>query len=136
MGYVLDCSFCASLFLPDEDSEKTMAIFDAINEDNEVYIPQLWWYEMSNVLSLAIKHKRLTYADVLNINYLLSSFHFITDSNYGKNYSEKLLELTQLYGLSAYDASYLELSMRKQGTLGSLDKDLNNACLAAGVALV
>jgi predicted nucleic acid-binding protein len=133
MVYVLDCSFCASLFLPDEDSEKAKRVFDTMGENDEVYIPQLWWYEMSNVLSVAVNRKRLAYADVININYLLSSFQFITDSTYGKNYSEKLLELTQLYGLSAYDAAYLELSIRKQGTLGTLDKNLKKACLAAGI---
>ncbi len=136
MVYILDCSFCAALFLPDEESEKIKKLFDQINEDDEVYVPLLWWYEISNVLSVAIKRKRLHYADVLNINKLLSSFNFITDSSYGINYSERLLELSQRYVLSVYDASYLELSLRKQGTLGSLDKGLKNACIAAGVIVL
>lgn len=134
MVYILDCSFCASLFLPDEESERVKKIFYEINEEDEIFVPLLWWYEMSNVLSVAIKRKRLKYADALNINRLLSSFNFITDSVYGNMYSEKILELTQRYTLSVYDAAYLELSMRKQGALGTLNKELKKACIDAGVS--
>ncbi len=136
MVYILDCSFCVSLFLPDEESGRTKQLFDKINEEDEVYIPLLWWYETANVLSAAIKRKRLKYNDVLHINSLLASFNFITDSQYGIDYSEKLLELTQLYNLSSYDAAYLELSVRKRGVLGTLDKELKKACVDAGVAIL
>jgi predicted nucleic acid-binding protein len=40
------------------------------------------------------------------------------------------------YGLTGYDAAYLELALRKGLPLASLDKDLNKAALRAGVALV
>ncbi len=88
---------------------------------------------MSNVLTTAIKRKRLKHNDVLNINKLLSSFNFVTDLNYGSEYTEKLLELTQIYNLSAYDAAYLELGIRKQGSIGTLDKELTVACIKAGL---
>lgn len=133
MKYILDCSFCASLFLPDEKSESIKNSFLNIEENDEVYIPLLWWYEMSNVLTTAIKRKRLKHNDVLNINKLLSSFNFITDLDYGSEYTEKLLELTQIYNLSAYDAAYLELGIRKQGSIGTLDKELTAACIKAGL---
>ena len=133
MVYILDCSYCASLFLPDEKSENIKKSFLKIEDSDEVYIPLLWWYEMSNVLTTAVKRNRLKHNDVLNINKLLSSFNFITDSIYGSEYTEKLLELTQIYNLSAYDAAYLELAIRKQGSIGTLDKDLNAACIKAGL---
>jgi len=133
MVYVLDCSYCASLFLPDEKSEDNKKAFQKINENDEVYIPLLWWYELSNVLTIAVRRKRLTHTDALNINNLLSSFNFITDTNYGSDYTEKLLQLSQLYNLSSYDASYLELAIRKMGILGTLDKDLKKACTQSGI---
>ena len=133
MVYILDCSFCASLFLPDEKSEDNKKVFQKIDEKDEVYIPLLWWYELSNVLTTAVRRKRLKHSDALNINRLLSSFNFITDINYGSEYTEKLLQLSQLYNLSSYDACYLELSIRKQGMLGTLDKELKKACAQSGV---
>jgi predicted nucleic acid-binding protein len=136
MVYILDCSFCAALFLPDEESEKIKNVFDSICDDDEVFIPHLWWYELSNVLSVAIKRNRLSFSNVIHINSLLSSFKFITDSTFGNNYSEKLLELTQHYHVSAYDAAYLELAVRKQGALGTLDKDLRKACVETGIVVL
>jgi predicted nucleic acid-binding protein len=136
MIYILDCSFCAALFLPDEESEKINKIFDSISDNDEVFIPHLWWYELSNVLSVAVKRNRLTYSHAVHINSLLSSFNFITESTFGNIYSEKLLEITQCYHLSAYDAAYLELAVRKQGALGTLDKDLRKACIEAGIVVL
>ena len=40
------------------------------------------------------------------------------------------------YGLTGYDAAYLELALRTGLPLASLDKDLNKAALRAGVTLV
>jgi predicted nucleic acid-binding protein len=37
--------------------------------------------------------------------------------------------------LTAYDAAYLELAVRKQLPLASLDVDLNKAAVAVGIAL-
>lgn len=136
MVYTLDSSFCAALFLPDEESERVKLLFDSISEDDIIYIPHIWWYEISNVLFAAIKRKRLTYSNAIHINSLLSSFNFITDSSCGHAYSEKLIELANAYTLSAYDAAYLELSIRKQTALGSLDKELKKACIDAGVAVL
>jgi len=40
------------------------------------------------------------------------------------------------HNLTGYDASYLELALRKELPLASLDGDLNRAAEAAGVPLV
>ena len=39
------------------------------------------------------------------------------------------------YGLSGYDAAYLELAVRKSLPLATLDADLQDAAKAAGVEL-
>jgi len=43
------------------------------------------------------------------------------------------LALARRYGLSSYDASYLELALRRSLPLASLDKDLMKAAQRAGV---
>jgi predicted nucleic acid-binding protein len=63
MIYIFDCSFCAALFLPDEDSAKVKETFSQIDEKDTVFIPLLWWYEMTNVLTTAVKRKRLQFID-------------------------------------------------------------------------
>lgn len=136
MTYILDCSFCVSIFLPDEQSDRVVNAFGNIQEMDEVYIPQLWWYETSNVLSIAVNRKRLMHNDVLDIIQLFTQYNFITDINYGKDYSEKLFSLSQLYSLSAYDAAYIELAIRKNGILGTLDEKQKKACSKAGIQVL
>jgi len=48
----------------------------------------------------------------------------------------KILEIAMAHHLSAYDASYLELSLRKDIPLATLDKQLLKAAKKAGVMSV
>jgi predicted nucleic acid-binding protein len=135
-NYVLDCSFCAALFLPDESSDMVRKNFLNIKEDDKVFVPLLWWYEISNVLIMAVRRNRLQYSDVLDINNLLSSYNFITDTNFGNGYTEILLGHSNNLKLTVYDAAYLELAIRKQGIIATLDNDLKNACIKMGLQIL
>jgi predicted nucleic acid-binding protein len=73
---------------------------------------------------------------ILNINKLLYSYNFTIDSESGVEYTEKLLELAHIYELSAYDASYLELAIRKQGVVGTLDNNLKKSCIKYGLKVL
>ena len=46
------------------------------------------------------------------------------------------LELTDKYGLTIYDATYLELALRLSLPLATLDNELRNAAQSEGVALL
>ena len=50
--------------------------------------------------------------------------------------AQQILPLTRTYGISAYDAAYLELAIREGLPLATLDDELRRAASAAGVALV
>ena len=49
---------------------------------------------------------------------------------------EQAFLLAEKYGLTVYDAGYLELAIREGLTLVTPDKDLRKAARAAGVQLV
>jgi predicted nucleic acid-binding protein len=59
-----------------------------------------------------------------------------TDASLGELYTKKVLELAQEYDLSAYDAAYLELAMRKRAILGTLDKNLRRASALAKIPAI
>ncbi|MEI6386686.1 MAG: type II toxin-antitoxin system VapC family toxin [Spirochaetota bacterium] len=134
--HILDCSFTAALFLSDEKSESVTRAFAAFQEGETVAVPQLWWYEMGSVLTIAVKRRRLSHSGVVTIIGLLKDYGLETDQDYGESYVGQLFELSQLYGISSYDAAYLELAIRKQGRLATLDGKLADACKRAGVGLV
>jgi predicted nucleic acid-binding protein len=136
MVYILDCSFCAALFLPHEKSGMVKDVFHKIAEEDEVFIPVLFWHEMAAVLNAAVSRNHLKLSGALDINQLLLCYNFSTDTQYGGEYTEKLLELSQLYKISANNAAYLELGMRKKGVVGTLNKELHNACIKAGLKAI
>jgi predicted nucleic acid-binding protein len=132
MTYIVDCSFCAALFLPHEKSGAVKDLFCKIGDD-EVFVPVQFWEEMTELLLAALKRGRLRHADALEINRLLSMYHFSTETSFAGEYTGQIFDLAGLYGLGAVEAAYLELAIRKTAKLGTLNNKLKAACLKAGI---
>ena len=132
MSYVLDCSFCAALFLPHEKSTAVKDLFAKI-ADNEVYVPVQFWEEMTELLLTTLRRGRFKHADTLEINRLLTMYHFSTETSFGDEYTVQILDLAGLYGLGAVEAAYLELAIRNKAKLGTLNGKLKTACQKAGI---
>ena len=132
MNCVLDCSFCAALFLPHEKSGMVKDLFKKIGDD-EVFVPIQFWEEMTELLLAALKRERLKHADALEINRLLTMFHFTTETPFGDDYTGQIIDLAFLYRLGAVEAAYLELAVRKKVSLGTLNGKLKFACHKAGI---
>ena len=132
MSCVLDCSFCAALFLPHEKSGAVKDLFRKIADD-DVLVPVQFWDEMTELLYTALKRERLKHADALEINRLFTMYRFTTDAAFAGDYTGRLLELAGLYDLSVREAAYLELAVRKGARLGTLNGTLKAACLKAGI---
>jgi len=127
LNYVYDTSFLFAIILPDEKNDDIDKICNALSDEDDVYIPQLVWYESANVFRNLIRNKRFTADEVDRFFPILSFINFITDFETGINYSKKICELGNEYNLSAYDAAYLELAVRKNAILCTLDDDLLKA---------
>ena len=128
----MDCSFCAALFLTHERSAVVKDLFTKI-ADNEVYVPVQFWEEMTELLLAALKRGRFKHADTLEINRLLTMYHFSTETSFGDEYTAQILDLAGLYGLGAVETAYLELAIRKKAKLGTLNGKLKAACHKAGI---
>lgn len=133
MKCVIDCSAAASLFLPDEGSDE-VASFIA-DGHTHLIVPSLCWYEITNVLHVAVKRKRLHHPEVLKIIDLFDSLGLTTDNTDGSLYSHRIYDIAHTYHLSAYDASCLELALRHDCMLLSLDEELIHAAKLAGVKI-
>jgi predicted nucleic acid-binding protein len=133
LNLVLDSSFTGTLFLPDEMSG---AVSDfLLKQKNAVYtVPLLWWYELSNILIVAVKRKRLHHLEAEQVLSLFKSMNLVTDVTFGADYSFTLLQTAQIYNLSAYDSAYLELCLREKCALATLDNELMSAASKAGVS--
>ncbi|MDR0463727.1 MAG: hypothetical protein LBG94_01275 [Treponema sp.] len=58
-------------------------IYDALDENDDVYIPQLNWYETANVFRNLIRHNRFSEDETAYFFLMLSFVNFITDFETG-----------------------------------------------------
>ena len=136
MVYVYDSSFIGALIIPDEKNPTVNKLQAVINEDDEIFTPQLMWYEITNIFKNLTRRKRYTYDAVLQFFPLLDAVRLTIDSETGIAYSEKLLRLCNDYNISSYDAAYMELAGRKKAVLCTLDEGLKAAAKKYGVTLM
>ena len=136
MIYVFDASFIGSLIIPDEQNSRVDKIRANIGKDEEIFVPQLLWYEIANLFKNLLRRKRYTFDKVLELFPFLTAIRITCDFETGPAYAEKLLRLCNDYNISSYDASYLELASRKKAALCTLDENLITAAKKYGVTVL
>lgn len=97
------------------------------------WVPALWWYELSNVFTMAHRRRRLSESESVRLVDLYGSLPIQTDTHLNSDAVWRFQALAKEHSLSAYDAAYLELAQRKGIGLATLDKHLANAARKAGV---
>jgi predicted nucleic acid-binding protein len=135
MKWVIDCSVVAALVLPDEDSELARAFLAGLGAGDSLVAPGLLWLELGNVMASALRRGRISHAQAQHALHLAYRLDIEIDARGGIHEAIDCLELSALYGLSAYDAAYLELALREAAGLATADKALIQAAKAAGVML-
>jgi predicted nucleic acid-binding protein len=133
MDWVLDSSTALALALPDETSEHADHFFRRITSESVLWVPALWWYEIANALIGAQRRKRLTEGDRMRLIELYRMLPIQTDTVLDSDAMVRFHTLAMDYGLSAYDAAYLEVAQRRGLGLATLDQRLHSAAIRAGV---
>ena len=136
MFYVIDPSFAGAVIIPDEKNSSAEKMYKSIKNEDQKYVPHLFYYEMTNIFMNLIRRKRNTYEETIQLITVLSSINIIIDSETGIEYSKKLLYLCNTYNLSSYDAAYLELAERKRAVLCTCDESLRAAAKKHGVPVL
>jgi predicted nucleic acid-binding protein len=131
---VLDASVTLSLCFPEERTPSLLALQDSF-ASRAAIVPPLWWYEVSNALLQAKRRARLPGGDVEPVMKLIRGLPLITDALGLERLFDSVFALAEQYKLTVYDASYLELAIRRQLPLATLDEALRSAASSAGVPL-
>lgn len=135
MSFVLDTSVTMRWFFGDgKPSELAYAakVLDALKTDDAI-VPVTWGLEVANVIARAEAKELVTEARSGAFLEMLDGVNIETDAATFTHALSDTLQLARRYKLSAYDASYLELALRRGIALATLDEDLQRAAKKAGV---
>ena len=102
---------------------------------NEALVPGIWPLEVANVLVAAERCRRLTETDSARFLSLLADLPIRVIQEPPQRVTGEILALARETGLSSYDASYLDLAMREEAPLATLDDGLRKAAGRVGVQL-
>ena len=129
---VLDASVALAWAFPDEGSDYADAVLVGL-EGETILVPSLWATEVTNGLAVGERRKRLREAEVRRFLALLEGLPILQDVQSPGDTVKGILPLAREYGLSAYDAAYLELAVRNSVLVATLDIGLRKAAREAGV---
>jgi predicted nucleic acid-binding protein len=135
--FVLDASVALGWIANDPPSPYAVRVMNRLLDGDRAFIPALWHLEVANWFVVALRRKMVDAAD--SDRYLSALDDVIAaaiDTETTPAQIRKTLETARSFQLSAYDARYLELSLREGLPLATLDKALRKAATRAGVKLL
>jgi predicted nucleic acid-binding protein len=135
MGLVLDSSVTLAWVYSDETTEAVVEVFNLLRQGG-AWVPALWRLEVGNTLQTGIRRKRhdeefrdATLAD-------LSRLPIHIDTETDQQAWGPTLDIASLHNLTLYDAAYLELAVRRNLPLATLDAELREAAERQRVKLL
>jgi predicted nucleic acid-binding protein len=132
MSVVVDSSVVGCRCFPDEVSPVADAALSAVSAD-EMVVPAVWWFEVRNLLVTGERHGRMGPAGTAGFLADLETLPIRVDH---APVSDAVLGFARLHRLTVYNAADLELALRVDAPLATLDRKLAAAARAAGVPLV
>jgi predicted nucleic acid-binding protein len=135
--FVLDASVSLAWFVDDPIPDLAVKVRRGLENGSSAMVPTLWHLEMANGFALAERRGAMTpaIADrcLDDVERLLAS---VIDSSTVAVSARQAHSVARAFGLTAYDAVYLETARRERLPLATLDRTLGRAAAQAGVPLV
>ena len=132
---ILDCSMAMAWCFADESTGETARVQDRMVAEAAI-VPAHWFLEVANVLAMAEKRNRISAADSTQFLQLLASLQIELDDRFPARVFDHVLPLCRSHQLTSYDAAYLDLALRTQLPLASLDDKLHIAAMNLGVQVL
>jgi predicted nucleic acid-binding protein len=134
-AFVVDASVAFSWVYPDQSSAYTERVLAKLEEGASLVVPTIWPLEISNAILVAVRRRRMTDAEAKSAFEFLKCLAVTIDADGPLLAFGRTQELAQLHTLSAYDACYLELAIRKTLAIATRDEPLIKAAAKSGVEI-
>lgn len=135
MTFVLDNSVALAWCFESEQTKPVMALLARVTEAGAM-APQLWPIEATNGLPMAERRGRISAEVRQRLAGFLQALPIRIDDETAVRVRTTTIQLAAQHRLTAYDASYLELAIRRGLPLATHDKQLIAAAPLVGVALL
>src|SRR5271169_5521160 len=130
MAFVIDASATLPWCFADEATEATNAVLTRLRSGDGAIVPAHWPVEVANALLIAVRRKRISPEDAHQFLVDLESLPIRVETTTRNLVRAAVFPLAEQYGLTVYDAAYLELAMRESTPLMTLDNDLRKVARA------
>ena len=135
MVVVLDASVAVAWAMEDEVSPVANAALALVSKQEGI-VPALWPWEVGNALVANWRRKRLSIYAVKQALEFIATLPINRDEDTTSRAWGSTLALAERWGLSLYDAAYLDLAKRRGLPLATLDEALRKAAVAEGIVLL
>ena len=125
--FVVDASIGVAWVHPAQATGASQALLDALCDGAVVEAPALWPLEIANALLVLVRRGKLTEAERGTALAALAQLSVVLDHDMASLAFTTLSALASRYELSIYDATYLELALRKKLPLACKDGPLRTA---------
>ena len=132
-GFVLDASTAVAWAFEDEDDPAADRIADLM-VDGFAVVPALWHVELANALALGMRRDRIDSEGAERFLSLLEALDIRTDAVVPD--AGRLAVAAVQHGLTAYDATYLQLAHERTLPLATRDRALATAATSAGITVI
>jgi len=134
--FVADASVSLAWCFADESTSWTESLLDRLETGDQLAVPAHWFAEVSNALWMAVRRKRIAFDDTTAMLEKFGMLPIEAEPAITTNFAKDVLLICSIHNLTAYDAAYLELALRRQLALATLDTDLRKAAANRGVTLL
>jgi predicted nucleic acid-binding protein len=132
VSVVIDSSVAVCWFLPDEYSSLANKALDLV-EHGRMFAPILLRYELQNVLLMNERRGRIAPTQVetgfRRFMALPATYLFDFEPVFAAG-------IVRRHALSAYDAAYIDVALRRGLPIATLDKRLSQAAIAEGIEII
>ena len=131
-AFVLDSSVALGAFFEDEQDAYSLSVWHTLGAAR-AFVPVLWHLEMGNILSRALRDGRISAAALDESWQRLDAvgLHDLPLQGDARHWTQRAAD----WGLSAYDACYLDTALQQRLPLATKDKQLADAARRIGVPI-
>lgn len=134
-SFVVDCSLTMAWLFNDEATSHTTKLLSRLEAETAL-VPALWHLEVTNVLAIAERQKRITPDESDAFISELVKLDIEVEHEAATRAFDHLLPLCRKHQRTSYDAAYLDLALRRKLPFATLDEPLRKVAKKLGIKLL